>query len=220
MEAMVLTDSNGYLPRSVSAPSRKPSAPSNTALATSVASARVGRGPETMVSTTRVMSTGLPTRLQACTSVFCTRAIFSGSTSRPRLPRDMMMPSDSDRMPWKLSSAWRVSILAKILVLPMPMDCKKRRASLTSSDVRQYDKLRKSISNSEPRAAMHCLSQSLSTGSSFWVLLRPIPCERSAWNTHSRPSSTALFLATQCTSSPFTSITSRYRDDDSAPDTR
>lgn len=43
-----------------------PSTPSSTALATSVASARVGRGVLTMVSTTRVKITGLPTRLQAC----------------------------------------------------------------------------------------------------------------------------------------------------------
>ena len=66
MEATVLTVSTGYLPLSVSAPSRMPSTPSRTAFATSVASARVGRGVLTMVSTTRVISTGLPTRLQAC----------------------------------------------------------------------------------------------------------------------------------------------------------
>ncbi len=40
--------------------------PTSTALATSVASARVGRGVLTIVSTTRVMSTGLPTMLHAC----------------------------------------------------------------------------------------------------------------------------------------------------------
>ena len=55
--------------------------------------------PSHMVSTTRVMMMGLPTRLQAWIRVFCTRAIFSGSTSRPRLPRLRMMPSASLRMP-------------------------------------------------------------------------------------------------------------------------
>ena len=55
--------------------------------------------PPHMVSTTRVMMMGLPTRLQAWIRVFCTRAIFSGSTSRPRLPRLRMMPSASLRMP-------------------------------------------------------------------------------------------------------------------------
>lgn len=69
MDATVLTVSTGYLPLSVSAPSRMPSTPSSTALATSVASARVGRGVLTMVSTTRVMITGLPTRLHACENV-------------------------------------------------------------------------------------------------------------------------------------------------------
>mmetsp|Transcript_22889 Transcript_22889/g.58376 ORF Transcript_22889/g.58376 Transcript_22889/m.58376 type:complete len:221 (-) Transcript_22889:728-1390(-) len=220
MEATVRTASSGYLPRRVSAPSRMPSTPSSTALATSVASARVGRGVLTMVSTTRVMSTGLPTRLHAWMSVFCTSAIFSGSQSRPRLPRLMTMPSASLRMPWKLSSAWRVSILASSLVLVMPRPCRKRRASRTSSAQRVYDRLRKSISNSLPSAAMHCLSQSDSSGSSFCVLDSPLPCERSAWNTHSRPSSTALFLATHTTSNSETSVTSRYREDDSAPDTR
>jgi hypothetical protein len=58
-----------------------------------VASALVGLGVLTMVSTTRVMSTGLPTMLQYWMMAFCTRAIFSGTQSRPRLPRLMMMPS-------------------------------------------------------------------------------------------------------------------------------
>ena len=40
----VLHVSTGYFPRSVSAPNRMPSTPSSTAFATSVASARVGRG--------------------------------------------------------------------------------------------------------------------------------------------------------------------------------
>jgi len=42
MEETVFIVSTGYFPRSVSAPSRMPSTPSSTALATSVASARVG----------------------------------------------------------------------------------------------------------------------------------------------------------------------------------
>ncbi len=40
--------------------------------ASPVASARVGRGLSVMVSSTRVTSTGLPTRLQAEMSDFCT----------------------------------------------------------------------------------------------------------------------------------------------------
>jgi hypothetical protein len=65
---------------------------------------------------------------------------------------------------------------------------------------------------SHPPTAMHCLSQSLSKGSSFCVFSRPLPVERSAWNTHSRPSSTAEFLATHTMSvASFTSWTCRQQ---------
>ena len=65
-----------------------------------------------MVSTTRVISTGLPRRLQLLMTAFCASAIFSGSTSRPRLPRLMMMASDASVIAWKLNSACLVSHLA------------------------------------------------------------------------------------------------------------
>jgi hypothetical protein len=52
------THSTAQLPRSVSDPSRMASAPSSTALATSVASARVGRGLSVMLSHTRFTITG------------------------------------------------------------------------------------------------------------------------------------------------------------------
>jgi hypothetical protein len=56
---------HSHSPLKVSAPNKIPSTPSRTAFATSVASALVGRGVLTIVSTTRVMMQGLPTRLQA-----------------------------------------------------------------------------------------------------------------------------------------------------------
>jgi hypothetical protein len=37
----------------------------------------------------------------------------------------------------------------------MPSACRKRRASRTSSDVRVYDRFKKSISNSAPSACDH-----------------------------------------------------------------
>lgn len=43
---------------------------------------------------------------------FCVSAIFSGSTSRPRLPREMMTPSAAATMLAKLNRDWRVSHLA------------------------------------------------------------------------------------------------------------
>ena len=50
--------------------------------------------------------------LQLEMTAFCTRAIFSGGTSRPRLPRDRMMPSAADAMDLKLNSAGRASSFA------------------------------------------------------------------------------------------------------------
>ncbi len=63
-----------------------------------------------MVSSTRVMTTGLPTMLQQEIMFFWMMAMRSGAQSRPKLPRDIMTASAADRMPRKLSSAQRVSI--------------------------------------------------------------------------------------------------------------
>lgn len=65
-----------------------------------------------MVSTTLVMSTGFPRRLQLLMTAFCARAIFSGSTSRPRFPLLMMMASEASVIAWKLKSDCRVSHFA------------------------------------------------------------------------------------------------------------
>lgn len=51
-----------------------PPAPSSTRFAISVASARVGRGASVMLSTTRVMNTGLPTSLATWINIFCNGA--------------------------------------------------------------------------------------------------------------------------------------------------
>jgi hypothetical protein len=59
---------------------------------------------------------------------FWISAIFSGRQSSPRLPREMMTPSASFRTPLKLSSAWRLSSLAKILVDDRPTESRKSRA--------------------------------------------------------------------------------------------
>lgn len=62
-----------------------------------------------MVSTTRVMTTGLPSRLHLLMTLFCTRAIFSGATSSPRFPRLRTIPSAAIAMPGKLYRAARFS---------------------------------------------------------------------------------------------------------------
>lgn len=72
----------------------------------------VGRGEVTMVSTTRVTMTGLPSMLHCWMTCFWTRAIFSGRTSRPRLPRLSMTASASCAMALKLNRDCRVSHLA------------------------------------------------------------------------------------------------------------
>lgn len=82
----------------------------------------VGRGAVAMVSTTRVMMTGLPSKLHLLTTLFCTRAIFSGATSRPKLPRLMMTPSAAVAMLAKLYKAARFSTCTnQALILPQQL---------------------------------------------------------------------------------------------------
>ena len=103
----------------------------------SVASARVGRGVPIIESQTRVMIAGLPRIAHAVHIAFCTIAIFSGCTSRPRLPRETTTPSAAYAIDRKLSSAWRVSTLATSLVASQPIESRNSRASSTSSTERQ-----------------------------------------------------------------------------------
>lgn len=56
-------------------------------------------------------------------------AIFSGTTSSPRLPRDMMTPSDAAAIPLKLNSDCRDSNLANT--------CAWREADIDESGSRQ-----------------------------------------------------------------------------------
>ncbi|KAJ0825479.1 hypothetical protein HanRHA438_Chr17g0803661 [Helianthus annuus] len=64
MRAMVLTAISGYAPAALSPLSMTQSVPSRTAFATSVASARVGRGDLIMDSSICVaVTTGFPARL-------------------------------------------------------------------------------------------------------------------------------------------------------------
>ena len=80
------------------------SVPSRTALATSVASARVGRGAPVMDSSIWVaVMTNLPASLQRLIMRFCARKICSMRISIPRSPRATMTPSDLATMSEKLS---------------------------------------------------------------------------------------------------------------------
>mmetsp|Transcript_103460 Transcript_103460/g.178234 ORF Transcript_103460/g.178234 Transcript_103460/m.178234 type:complete len:258 (-) Transcript_103460:923-1696(-) len=116
--AMVSTASIGYLPLAVSPESMVQSAPSKTALQTSLTSARVGRGFLVMVSSIWVaQTTGLPTKLQLEIMYFWAMNTFSGGISIPKSPRATMIPSATVRMSSRLSQPSWFSILATIIIL-------------------------------------------------------------------------------------------------------
>ena len=83
------------------------------ALATSEASARVGRGAWTMDSSICVaVITGFPCRLASRMICFWISGTSSNGSSTPRSPRATMMASDASRMPHRFLSAVSFSILA------------------------------------------------------------------------------------------------------------
>ena len=144
-------------------------------------------------------------------TAFCTSAIFSGSTSRPRFPRDSTIPSAADAISAKLNSDWRVSSLARILVVaqvPPGTASRKSRAAATSSPERANDSDTKSTSNSAARAAIIVLSSAQSTGRSFCMLASP-SSDRSVWNTVRSPPSDAALEATHEMASPSMPVTVR-----------
>ena len=89
------------------------SVPSNTALATSLTSARVGDGAVIIVSSICVaVITGTPNSTQWRTIRFCRWGTSSSGQSMPRSPRATMIASDTATISVRLSSAALVSILA------------------------------------------------------------------------------------------------------------
>ena len=122
-----------------------------------------------------------------------------------------MTPSAVDAISAKLKSDWRVSSLARILVVeqaPAGTASRKSRAEATSSPERVNDRETKSISNSDARAEIICLSSGHSTGRSFCMLARP-SSDLSVWKTVSSPPSEAALEATQLIASPSTAATVR-----------
>ena len=91
MRAIVATVSIGYSPTLVSPDSITASAPSSTALATSEASARVGRGAVIIDSSIWVATmTGLALRRAVSMTCFCRNGTSSSGHSTPRSPRATM----------------------------------------------------------------------------------------------------------------------------------
>mmetsp|Transcript_229 Transcript_229/g.462 ORF Transcript_229/g.462 Transcript_229/m.462 type:complete len:213 (+) Transcript_229:1433-2071(+) len=93
------------------------SVPSKTALATSVASARVGRGLLIIDSSICVaVMTGLPATLHLRIIIFWARNTFSGGISMPISPLATIMPSHAARISSKFFRPCWFSILEIILI--------------------------------------------------------------------------------------------------------
>mmetsp|Transcript_27663 Transcript_27663/g.65875 ORF Transcript_27663/g.65875 Transcript_27663/m.65875 type:complete len:222 (+) Transcript_27663:788-1453(+) len=118
MAAIILTVSTGHTPLAVSPESITQSVPWHTALATSVTSARVGRGLTTIDSSIWVaVMTGLPAMLHLRMIIFCARYTSWMGISMPRSPRATMIPSEISRISSKFSMPSSDSILEKIMML-------------------------------------------------------------------------------------------------------
>ena len=99
MVAMVATASIGKSPTALSLDSITASVPSRMALATSLTSARVGLGQDTIESSIWVaVITGIPRLLALRISSFCNKGTSSAGISTPRSPRATMTPSQRGRM--------------------------------------------------------------------------------------------------------------------------
>ena len=113
IRAIVVTVWMGYSPTLVSPDSITASAPSSTALATSDASARVGRGDEIIDSSIWVATmTGLALRRARSMICFCTSGTSSSGSSTPRSPRATMKPSNASMISSRFSTACGFSIFA------------------------------------------------------------------------------------------------------------
>ncbi|CAB4616297.1 unannotated protein [freshwater metagenome] len=111
--AIVATVSIGNSPTLVSPDSMRASAPSSTAFATSLASARVGRDAVIMDSSIWVATiTGFAQRRQSSTARFCTSGTCSSGSSTPRSPRATITPSKASMISSRFSTAWGFSTFA------------------------------------------------------------------------------------------------------------
>ncbi len=132
---MAVTASMGYSPAAVSAESITASVPSRIALATSDASARVGRGLCTMDSSIWVaVMTGRRRWMASRISRFCTSGTSSNGSSTPRSPRATMTASHASMMRSASLSAVSFSIFA-ITRTPLgrrPLSCSRSSGRRTN----------------------------------------------------------------------------------------
>ncbi len=121
---IILTDPTGYLPPAVSPESITASAPSMTAFATSLASARVGLGFRIIESSIWVATmAGFPCERHFSMISFCTIGTSSVGISTPRSPLATIIPSTIARISSIFSTDCLVSIFAIIFASP---ECSSR----------------------------------------------------------------------------------------------
>mmetsp|Transcript_26039 Transcript_26039/g.77585 ORF Transcript_26039/g.77585 Transcript_26039/m.77585 type:complete len:230 (+) Transcript_26039:825-1514(+) len=163
---MIVTAFSGNSPAAVSPESITQSVPSSTAFATSLASARVGRGAETMDSSICVaVTTGLPFTLHLAMIIFCARKTFSGGISMPRSPRATMMPSLSSMMASMFFRPSSFSILEMILIW-RPLGPRVLRMFFRSSALWTKEAATKSTPCGMPKFTRSSMSFCCSTGRS------------------------------------------------------
>ena len=113
--AIARTAVAGFLPTLVSSESMTASVPSQTAPATSVASARVGLDEETIDSIICVaVIAGLPAAAHSRSIILCRSGTWSKGISIPRSPRAIITASETSIISLKFSSASGFSIFATI----------------------------------------------------------------------------------------------------------
>ena len=139
MRAIARTASTGWAPTDVSCESITASVPSQIALATSEASARVGLLDVTMDSSISVaVITGTPARLARSMTSFCTAGSSPRRSSTPRSPRATITAPATSRMSLSSRMASSFSSLAMTGALQLnPARCCRHMS--TSSGLRTND---------------------------------------------------------------------------------
>mmetsp|Transcript_83269 Transcript_83269/g.268431 ORF Transcript_83269/g.268431 Transcript_83269/m.268431 type:complete len:389 (-) Transcript_83269:168-1334(-) len=169
MRRMMVTASIGKAPAAVSPESMTQSVPSSTAFATSLASARVGRGRAVVDSSICVaVTTGLPTMLHLEIIIFCAKNTFSGGISMPKSPRATMMASLASTIASKFFRPSSFSIL-EVILMDRPRKPSVSRMSCTSSALCTKEAATKSTPWGMPKLTRSSMSFSCNTGSSTFT---------------------------------------------------
>mmetsp|Transcript_90479 Transcript_90479/g.194098 ORF Transcript_90479/g.194098 Transcript_90479/m.194098 type:complete len:222 (+) Transcript_90479:518-1183(+) len=169
MRRIMVTAFKGKAPPAVSPESMTQSVPSSTAFATSLASARVGRGKPVIDSSICVaVTTGFPLILHLEIIIFCAKNTFSGGISMPKSPRATMMASLSSQIASKFFRPSSFSIFEMIL-MERPRRPRVFLMNFTSSALCTKEAATKSTPCGIPKLRRSSLSLSWSTGSSTFT---------------------------------------------------